>query len=90
VAFDLLKFLTMVLGGFGIAGLEAEAQKQLEKIKADYPDVSDQVSALESWLTDKLAGTTDVAKMTATIRGIAMDIVNGTAGIDPQAWQGSV
>lgn len=90
MAFDLTKFLTQVLGGMGIAGLEVEAQGKLAEIKQKYPDVGAQVDALHAWLTERLAGVTDVAKMANTLKGIATDIVTGAAGIDPKAWQGSV
>jgi len=92
-SFDLLSFFTRLLGGLNISGLEAQAVSWLKEQGAKYPDLAERTDALAIWLQTTIAEATPGLAPEAianTAKGIATDIVNGTAGVDPDAWQGGV
>lgn len=89
MAFNLLAFLNGILGGLKVDGIQEKAVAWLKQAGTDYPDVKDRTDALEAWLRATVAEASpalDPASMEATIKGIAADIVKGTAGVDPDAW----
>ena len=91
MAFDLLKFFSTIFGGLNIPGIQEKAIAWLRAEGAEYPDLQARTDALAAWLTTTLAEASpelDPATMANTIKGIASDIVHGTAGVDPGAWQG--
>jgi hypothetical protein len=91
MAFDLLKFLSAIFGGLNIPGIEEKALAWLKEKGTQYPDLEQRTEALADWLTVTLKEASpelDPATMRNTIDGVAADIVHGTAGVDPGAWQG--
>lgn len=93
MGFDILTFLTKILGGLDVPGLDAKAAAWLTEKGAEYPDIKDRADALAAYLHDtltQLAPELDPDKMRNTILGIARDIVSGDTGVDPGAWHGGV
>ena len=91
MAFDILKFLETIFAGFNVADIEAKVLAWLQDEGAKYPDLTDRINALAAWITQVLleaAPSLVLSTMKNTIVGIAMDIVHGTAGVDPSAWTG--
>ena len=91
MAFDLLTFLSKVIGGLDMPNLEAKVQTWLDEKGSEYPDLKDRTEAHAAWISATLAEAEpelDPATMKNTILGVAADIVHGTAGVDPGAWQG--
>lgn len=89
MGFALLSFLNTMLGGLNVP--EARVLAWLKDKGAEYPDAQERTDALAAWLTETLAEVgsgLDPATMVNTIKGIAADIIHGTAGVDPDAWQG--
>jgi len=89
--FDLLTFLRTILAGFNVSGIEEQALAWLKEKGEEYPDLRSRTDALAAWLGTTLAEASpniDPDKMRDTLWGIASDVVHGTAGIDPAAWQG--
>lgn len=87
--FDLLKFITGFLGGFDIPDIDAKITTWLAQEGVKYPDLKDRADALSGWLSGVLAETAlalDPKAMAETVKTIARSIVNGTAGVDPDAW----
>jgi truncated hemoglobin YjbI len=85
--FDLLAFLTNVLGGFDVPGIEEKAVAWLKEKGAEYPDLRERADAFASYLSATLAEVDlDPSTMKDTLWGIASDVVHGTAGVDPKAW----
>jgi len=91
MGFDLLKFLSNVLGGINTTEIGGEITAWLRDKGAEYPDLQDRTDALEAWILKTLSETApelDQATMANTVKGIAKDIVIGTAGVDPGAFHG--
>ncbi len=88
MAFNFVAFVTSWLLNKGVA--VQGASEELARIREQYPDSADRIDAFQAWLTEKLAPTHDVAGMVNTLRGIAIDMVNGTSGVDPDASMGSL
>jgi len=88
---DILTFFSRLLGGLDIPGIESRAVSWLKEQGSKYPDLAERADALATWLQTTIAeATPGLAQeaITNTAKGIATDIVNGTAGVDPGAWQG--
>lgn len=93
MGFDLLEFVTKMIGGLDVEEISARATAWLRDKGAKYPDLNDRALALETYLKETLAETApslDPAALVNTIKGIAADIVHGTAGVDNDSWLGSV
>lgn len=93
MGFDLLSFLSSLLGGIDVGSLEARGQTWLEEHVADYPDLDTAKEALSAFLTAELQAAKpelDAAKIKDTIYGVASDIIRGSAGVDPKASHGMV
>lgn len=91
MGFDILTFLTKILGGLDVPGLDQKAAAWLTDKGAEYPDIKDRADALAAFLSDtltELAPELDPAKMRNTLIGIARDVVSGAAGVDHDAWRG--
>lgn len=89
--FDLLSFLTRVLGGFGIPGIEETVLNWLHEKGDDYPDLRERTDALAIWLETTLAESApnlEPETMRNTLKGIAADVIYGNAGVDPKSWMG--
>ena len=89
MGFDLLEFVAGMLGGLNLDDISAKASAWLREKGAEYPDIKDRTDALEAYLKGTLIESTpnlDPARLANTIKGIASDIVNGTAGVDPDSW----
>lgn len=92
MGFDLLKFLTGMLGGLDVGAISTLANEWLLEKGKEYPDLKGRTDALAAYLGETLAETTptlDPAQLANTIKGIAADIVGGTAGVDPDSWGGA-
>jgi hypothetical protein len=84
---NLLSFLTKVLGGLDIPGIEEKAVSWLKEKGVEYPDLRERADAFASWLSATISeAELDPATMKDTLWGIASDVVHGTAGVDPEAW----
>jgi truncated hemoglobin YjbI len=93
MGFDLLDFLTRMLGGLDVEAISTAATDWLREKGAQYPDLKERADALAAHLTqtlEEVAPSLDPTKLAGTIKGIAQDIVNGTAGLDNDSWMGSV
>lgn len=91
MGFDLLSFLTLILGGLNVQGLDQKIAAWLAAEGVKYPDLRDRADALAAWISQTLQASIpnlDPVAMKDTLWGIASDIVHGTAGVDPGAWQG--
>jgi len=91
VGFDLFAFLTTILGGINVNEIGTELTTWLNTKGKEYPDLQSRTDALATWLQKTLgeiAPELDPATMANTIKGIAADIVHGTAGVDPGAFHG--
>lgn len=89
--FSLSSFLTMFLGGLDIPDISDQAAAWLKEKGAEYPDIKDRADALAVWLQQTIAEANpelEPEKMANTLKGIAQDIVSGTAGVDPGAHHG--
>ncbi len=89
MGFNLLDFLTAFLGGFNITDLQGKIQGWRDTEGAKYPDAKDEIDAMADWLLGVLteaAPNLDPKSMALTVKAIATSIVNGTAGVDPDAW----
>ncbi len=75
-----------ILEGWGI-NLQA-AQDAFDKIAAEFPDLAERERQFAEWVKTQLAPALDPATMLGTISGVVHDIVAGSAGVDPHAWQG--
>ena len=91
MAFDLFSFLSKLLSGLAVGGLDARVLDWLNQKGQEYPDLKDRTDALAAFITQVVTEATpelDPATMANTIKGIAADIVHGQAGVDPASWQG--
>lgn len=88
-SFDLFMFLNVFLGGFNVPELGSKVSAWLAAEGERYPDLKDRTDALSAWLVTVLSEAEpnmNPAAMKATVLTIAKSIVQGTAGIDPDAW----
>jgi len=89
--FELATFLTRMLGGLDVPGIQEQVVTWLKEKGAEYPDLKDRTDALASFIAGTIvsAGAAmDPLTMSATIKGIAEDIVNGTNGVNYDNWGG--
>jgi hypothetical protein len=88
VAFSVSEVLAKILQGWHL-NLEA-VLAEADRIKAQYPDLTDRINAFEDWLIAQVKPHLDPAKIANTLRGVAADIMSGMSGVDHDAWRGSV
>jgi hypothetical protein len=94
MGFSALLFLTKILGGLNLPGLPEKVLAKLAEIQREFPDIKVQIDKLAEFIAAEvapaLADATNPGQILATIYGIARDLVTGTTGVDPGAWQDSV
>jgi hypothetical protein len=89
---DLLTIITSLLGGLNVTDAGGKAAAWLNEFGAGYPDVRSRTDAMTAWLMGVVAEAKpelDPQKLRDTLWGVASDIVNGAAGIDPGAHHGA-
>lgn len=85
--FTIFGILAKFLGAIGAPeGLLDDVKVWLEKAKTEFPDAEQRITALTAKLQEILGPYLDPATTTATLAGIARDLVTGTTGVDQQAW----
>lgn len=88
MGFSIASFVGAWLGS--VEGIDKRIADFLKSNADKYPDTAALSDALAQWLHSELEPYFPVSTSLSTLKGIAADIVNGTAGIDPDAWMGSV
>jgi len=89
-AFTIDGLLRKILGDFGVTGLTEKVLAELKMIKSLYPDTATQIDKLTMFLVSELTPVLDPTIMFNTLRGVAMDIISGTTGVNDDAWMTSV
>jgi hypothetical protein len=88
---DILTIVARLLSGLNVTSIESRAVSWLREQGETYPDLAAKTDALAAWISQTIAEATpnlDPSVIANTAKGIAQDIMNGTAGTDPGAWQG--
>lgn len=70
--------------------LMTAVRAELKRLHATGAPSDELVGQAAAFIEAQLAPHVDTSKLVATIRGVAADLVHGTAGVDPDAWGGSV
>lgn len=91
--FDLLTFISKLLGGLDLDSIEAAGKDWLATQGQNYPDLNDKAEAASLFLSAKLAEAKpelDPAKIAETVKTLIPELLKGETGIDPDSHHGMV